>query len=462
MLFLYSLLYSVALFFVFPFEYRKRPRHVRRRWLTEKFGGLADLERSVAAERASPYSLRGEDIWGEEEQMGEGQGHDEAGAAAGDSASGPLMWLHAVSVGEVMASVPFLRALKEKHPELRVMVSTITDTGQQVARERLKTLAERVIYMPFDLPVFLNRAIRTHRPSILAVMETEIWPGAFRSMKSHGIPVLMLNGRISEKSFRGYRKIRPFMKRVLRNVDLVCVQDETYAHRVKDLGADNYKVAITGSFKFDINVKHDEIAWARALRGPVLIAGSTHRGEEGLIVDAFKKVGAEVPEAGLIVAPRHPERFDEVEELVRTAALPCLRRTELTGRETLKGAVVLLDTVGELSSLYRVADVAVMGGSFIDHGGQNPLEPAAFGVPVVCGPSMQNFPFVDELYREGAAVETDEHRLSEIILSLLGSPEKREEMGRKAREIVERNRGAVERTVKLVEPFVRERNYGTL
>jgi 3-deoxy-D-manno-octulosonic-acid transferase len=462
MLFLYSLLYCVVLFFVFPFEYLKRARHVRRRWLREKLGGFEDLERGVPAERASPYSLRGEDIWGEEEQAGEGQVHDEGGAGDGDFATGPLMWLHAVSVGEVIASVPFVRALKEKHPELRVMVSTITDTGQQVARERLKTLAERVVYMPFDLTVFLNRAIRAHRPSILAVMETEIWPRAFRSMKSHGIPVVMLNVRISEKSFRGYRKVRPFMKRVLRNVDLVCVQDETYAHRVRALGADNYKVAITGSFKFDINVIHEEIAWASALRGPVLIAGSTHRGEEGLIMDAFKRVGAGMPEANLIMAPRHPERFDEVEGLVRNADLPCLRRTELTGMETLRGSVVLLDTVGELSSVYRMADVAVMGGSFIDHGGQNPLEAAAFGVPVVCGPSMHNFPFVDELYREGAAVETDEHGLSEVILSLLGSSERRDEMGRKAREIVERNRGAVEKTVKLVEPFVRERDYGTL
>jgi 3-deoxy-D-manno-octulosonic-acid transferase len=459
MFFLYGLLYSIALLFVFPFEYRKRPRHLRKRWLTEKFGGV---ERRITEERSSPYALRGEDIWGGGVEEARDEQTHEGRAGDGDAVSGPLMWLHAVSVGEVIACVPFLKALKEKHPELRVMVSTITDTGQQVARERLKTLAERVVYMPFDLNIFLERAIRTHRPSILAVMETEIWPGAFRSMKSHGIPVLILNGRISENSFRGYRKIRPFMKGVLRNVDLICVQDETYADRVKELGTDNYKLTITGSFKFDINVTHEEIAWAPALHGPVLIAGSTHRGEEALIMDAFKKVTAEVPETNLIVAPRHPERFDEVEELVRNAGLSCVRRTELAGTESLRGAVVLLDTVGELSSVYCIADIAVMGGSFIDHGGQNPLEPAAFGVPVVCGPSMHNFPFIDELYDGGAAVETDEHGLAESVLSLLRSPERRDAMGRKAGEIVERNRGAVAKTVKLVEPFVRERDYGTL
>lgn len=413
MLTIYSILYSIALIFVFPFEYRKRPPEMRKRWLSEKLG--------------------------------------KAGPPAGKQ--GRTLWLHAVSVGEVIAAVPFLRSLKERRPCLRVIVSTITDTGRKVAGERLGDAVE-VVYLPFDLVFILKRAVRRMRPSLFVVMETELWPNMLRAMKAEGVPTGMLNGRISKGSFRGYRKIRPLIKRMLSYVDFFCMQDALYAERIIELGGDAKKVNNTGNFKFDIKVKDEEISWSRSLGGPVVIAGSTHRGEEGLMVSVFKKLREDIPDVIMIIAPRHPERFGEVEELLKVEGVPYIRRTRIREDDRISGAVVLLDTVGELTSVYGISDVAVMGGSFIRHGGQNPLEPAYFGKPVVCGQHMGNFPFISEFYENGAAVEVDEEGLYETVKELAASARKREAIGGRAREILVRNRGAVERAVKVVEEYL--------
>ncbi|GAB4390027.1 MAG: 3-deoxy-D-manno-octulosonic acid transferase [Thermodesulfovibrionales bacterium] len=408
MLRLYSVLYGIALGFLLPVEYLKRPKKLRERWLRERFG-----------------------------------------EPPGKDSPPPCLWVHAVSVGEVLAAVPFLKALRERRPGLRLVVSTVTDTGQKVAAERLSGIAE-IIYMPFDIPSVLRSAVARLRPMMAVIMETEIWPNLFRTLRTAGVPVMVLNGRISESSYKGYRKIRFFIKEVLADVDTFCMQDEEYARRIVDLGADKKKVIITGNFKFDIKVELKGLEWADSLSRPVVVAGSTHKGEEELVAAAFAGLREEFPGLNLIIAPRHPERVPEVEAVLRARGLPCARRSAMP-ETALRGSVVILDTVGELASVYSMADVAVVGGSFVEHGGQNPLEPAYWGRPAVCGPHMWNFPFVEEFYGAGAAVATDRDGLYGTLRDLLSSPEKRGEMGNRAREFLERNRGAVQRAVRVVE-----------
>jgi 3-deoxy-D-manno-octulosonic-acid transferase len=420
MLPLYSLIYAIALFFLFPLELRKRPGKVRRRWFREKFGSM-DIPDFASGERRKP-----------------------------------LIWVHAVSVGEVMAAAYFVRAFMQKHPEYGVVISTITDTGQNVARERLSGLAQ-VVYMPFDLGWALKRAVKHLKPSVFVNMETELWPNLFSALKKEGVPIVVMNGRISDRSFRRYMKIRPVMRKIVRNVALFCMQDEEYARRIIELGANNNNVLITGSFKFDIKVKDEYLLWTGALRSPVLIAGSTHPGEEDLIVSVYSGLREKHSDLTLVLAPRHPQRFDEVEDLLKKRGVPYARRSALdsAGDGSISGTVILLDSMGELSSVYRACDIAVMGGSFIEHGGQNPLEPAYWGIPVVCGPHMDNFPFIRNFYDKGAALEVDESTLPEALESLLSSPERRREMGGMARSLLLNNQGAVGKALKAVERYMR-------
>ncbi|MFC1549656.1 3-deoxy-D-manno-octulosonic acid transferase [Nitrospirota bacterium] len=410
---LYSAAYAIMLPFLFPGQYRKRAHGTRKMWLAEKVG---------------IYKKR-----------------------KGDA---PLLWVHAVSVGEVVSAVTFIDAFRERYPEHEIVVSTITDTGRKVAIDKLKDRAE-VVYLPFDLPVFIRRAIRALRPSVFVVIETEIWPNLFYCMKSAGIPMALLNGRISDKSFRLYRKLRRALVPVLSCVDAFSMQDETYAGRIIEMGAEPSSVHNTGSFKFDLRLKRSVIEWVHGLKRPIVVAGSTHRGEEELIAKVFLKVLSK-REASLILVPRHPERAGEVEGVLRKNGLSDVLRSSLTAGQTPQVDVVLVDTVGELSSIYAEADIAVMGGSFIPHGGQNPLEPAYWGKPVICGPHMENFPFMEEFYDEEAALRADEWTLEEVLEGLLASEDIRANMGKRALEIFNRNRGAVERAMSLVEGLIGE------
>lgn len=412
MRYLYSFLYSIALSLLLPFEYAKRPPSERRRWLREKFGYLT-LPRS--------------------------------------NDTGALLWIHAVSMGEVLSAVPFIRELKRRYPSLRIVLSTITDTGQKVARERLSDSAD-IIYLPFDLVSVCRLTLRRVRPAAFIAVETELWPNTFRVLKEEGIPILVMNGRVSENSFKGYQRIRFFIKDVLECVDMFCMQDTTYAERIRSLGADAKKITVVGNFKFDI-IPPNTLRELPALRkGPVILAGSTHEGEEELIVSVFDQIKGDFPGLTLIVAPRHPERFRAVAHMIKAKGLPYEKRSEIRGG--VSGNLIILDTVGELGSFYRVCDIAVMGGSFIGGGGHNPLEPAFWGKPVLCGPSMENFPFISDFYKEGAAEETDRERLSTALKELLRSPEKRKTMGEKAKALYHREAGAVRRALTILERYL--------
>ena len=417
---LYTALYTAALAFLLPFEYLKRSTEFRKRWLRERFG-----------------------------------------LYAGKRSIGRPIWIHAVSVGEVIASVPLMKKIKQRHPSLEIVISTVTDTGQKVALERAGAYAG-IIYVPFDLPFAIKNALQHIRPSAFIIMETELWPHVIRILSESDVPVVLMNGRLSERSYKSYKKLGFFIGQVLRNISLLCVQDDIYAGRFRDLGAAPERIKIIGSFKFDTRPSSDVPQWTEALCGPVIIAGSTHETEEELVLDAYMRLKAYLPDLNLIIAPRHPGRFKTVEELVKKKGLEYMKRSELascqdagTRRDSrASGLVVILDVIGELSAVYGAADIAVMGGSFIEHGGQNPLEPAFWGKAVVCGPHMENFPFIEEFYSRRGAVKAEGPRLYKVLKDLLDSPEQMRRMGSIAKKLYEKNSGATDRAMELIEEIL--------
>ncbi len=417
----YTLFYCFVLFFLLPFQYLKRPKGLRKRWLKEKFGFFNS---SLITNQSS------------------------------------LIWVHAVSVGEVMATIPLLKKLREKYPEKNLLLSTVTDTGQKVARDKVTDNTE-VFYLPFDIPVILGRFFKKIRPSLIIIMETELWPNLLRTSRKFKVPLILLNGRISERSFKGYKKASFFMRKVLSNVDLFCMQSKIYADRIRSIGVDDRRVKVLGNFKFDIRPPSKIPEWSKMLKGHVLIAGSTHEGEEELITEVFLRLKKDFPDLNLILAPRHPERFKDVEELLKSRSLPFVKRSSLNSErstsnpELIKGTIILLDTVGELSAVYGISDIAIIGKSFKGRGGQNPLEPAYWGKPIVCGPNMENFPFIEDFYREGAALKVNEEGLYPALKELLISSEKAKEMGLKAQKLYKKNSGAVDRVLEVIAEYIR-------
>jgi len=419
MFFIYSIVYAAVIVILFVPQYLARPKELRRKWLKEKLGYFPKTDSSL--------------------------------------------WIHAVSVGEVGASVPLLKKLREEYPDFQIIFSTVTDTGQEVASAKVPC-GTSVVYLPFDIGFVLRRCLRRVNPKIFITIETELWPNMFRIFGDRGVPVLILNGRISEKSSKGYEKISFFMKKVLDNVKIFGMQSQTDADRVIRIGADPQKVMILGNFKFDGDIPGGVPSWALAIKGPVIVAGSTHSGEEEIVIEAYRENLERFPGLKLLLAPRHPARFREVADLLRTKGIPFVKRSELCARPdevkekteqgTFNRHVILLDSVGELPSVYGIADIAIVGKSFMGHGGQNPLEPAFWGKPILCGPHMENFPFIREFYREGAAFEVEPSRLAKKIREILVSPEKAEFAGKKGKELYQRNSGAVQRAMEIVKEFV--------
>lgn len=419
---IYSFLYFIVLICLLPFQYRKRPKDLRKKWLREKFGTFN-------------FSL--------------------------STFNSSLIWIHAVSVGEVIASLPLLEKLKVRYPSVSLVLSTITDTGQRVALEKVPDRT-KVIYLPFDLSFILERTLKNIQPNLFITIETELWPNLLMTLKKRKIPAVVMNGRISDDSFKGYKKIKFFMQSIISCVDLFCMQDAVYAGRIKELGAQEEKIRVIGSFKFDTVPSLNIPEWTELLTHPVIIAGSTHRGEEDLLVSFYIELKKDFPDLSLIVAPRHPERFGEVEGFVKAKGLSYVKRSQLSSDSPLHPftnsplpSIVILDAVGELALVYGVSDVAVIGGSFIEHGGHNLLEPAFWGKPIICGPHMENFPFAKEFYEKGAAIETDSSSLCEKLKELLQSQEKRKAMGDKAKALYNEKAGAVEKAMKEIERFLR-------
>jgi len=368
------------------------------------------------------------------------------------------IWIHAVSVGEALTARALIVDLKARYPGFRIFLSTTTLTGQQIARTRLQDV-DASCFFPFDLPPFVNRTLRLVRPRLFIMMETEIWPNLLRACHRRGVKTVLVNGRISSRSYPRYRMARGFFKRVLADVDQFCMQSDESARRIVDIGADPARVVVTGSLKFESLESPAVTAGrgaGRVLRffripasRPVLMAASTLKGEEKAVLSAFAAVRRVHPTALLIIAPRKTERFGEAEALARAEGLRVNRRTDLPVDAEPRADVVILDTIGELAHLFQVATVVFVGGSLVDQGGHNILEPAVHGKPIVFGPNMQNFAEIAETFlKSQAAVQVSTPaELADVWVRLVGDPVERARLGAGARALVEANRGAKPRTL---------------
>jgi 3-deoxy-D-manno-octulosonic-acid transferase len=368
-------------------------------------------------------------------------------------AGGRPIWVHAVSVGEVMAVHPLVRELKKKYPRRKLIISTVTITGNYTARQRVPE-ADAVFYFPFDYPFVIRKILKKINPAIVLVAETELWPNFFRELKRAGIPSAVINGRISPHSFKNYVKFKGFFSEVFEQVDLFCMQSEDDAERIRTIGASADRVLVTGNLKFDqklTELQSNPVAIANARK--IITAGSTHRGEEEALLWVFSRLRDKFPELLLIIAPRHPERFDEVEGLVNSAGFDCQRRTRLKGQVK---DVLLLDTIGELRSFYAVCDIAFVGGSLVKIGGHNLLEPAAVKKPVIFSKYMFNFKEISEalIASGGGIMVKDKNELYVQLDGLLGDKARAQQIGLRAFKVIELNSGAARKTIDAVDRFI--------
>ena len=369
----------------------------------------------------------------------------------------PRCWVHAVSVGESAAAVPLVEGIRRRWPELGIVVSTITPTGARIVGERLAGTAVHR-YFPIDLPRPVRRALDAARPRFFIAIETELWPNFLRTLARRRIPAMIANGRISDRSFRRYRWVRGLMRRVLADVSVFAMQTDEDARRIIALGAPPSRVVVTGNLKSDLLPEaagDDPAGWRARLHlgagARLWIAGSTHRGEETVVLDAFLRARTRCPELALLLAPRHPERAGEVEALIRERGLLAARRSRLPA-DGAPGAVIILDTVGELAALYALAEIVFVGGSLVPIGGHNVLEPAMRGKPVLVGPHMSNFREGAELLQRsgGGLVVKDAPELERELARLLEDRDLARRMGDAAREAFAGRQGAVSATLDLV------------
>lgn len=383
-----------------------------------------------------------------------------------------VVWIHGVSVGEVKAAGTLLRELRRAHPELELVLSSTTPTGHRQASERHGDL--RVIYYPLDFGAFPARALRRISPCCVLLVELEIWPNFLRAAQKRGIPVAVVNGRMSEKSFRGYRLVRGFLPQ-LTLIDRFCVQDRAYAHRLSALGVAADRIHVTGNLKYDGVLLKDPPQQSLRLRpwlSPdgrlVVVCGSTHGDEEVRLAAAVRAVATRIGKPlRLVLAPRHPERVPGLLEKLgplasgtgMQACVPWSRVSDLAPGSLPPEAILVVDTIGHLESFYGACDIAFVGGSLVPHGGQNMLEPAALGKPVVFGPHTGNFKTDVRLLLQAnaAVVVQDEVDLVERLVALCEDGEMRAELGRRAVEVIRSNQGATKRTLELLEPLLAPR-----
>ncbi len=373
--------------------------------------------------------------------------------AHGVAGETPSIWIHAVSVGEVLAARTLIEPLRARFPGRRIVVSTTTVTGNSVARASLKG-HDALFFTPFDFPSAVRRALAATRAELLLLVETELWPNLIREARRRGTRVALVNGRISPRSFPRYRRVRFFLEPVLAQVDLLLMQGEPHAERIRAMGAPASRVRVTGNLKFDaLDVPEPSDALRAAFEPmagrPLLLAGSTVEGEEAMLLRAYASLLASQPTLALALAPRHPERFDAVPAIVEAAGFRCRRRSTRNAAPLGDREVLLLDSLGELAAAYSLATIAFVGGSLAPKGGHNVLEAAAWGKPVVVGPHMENFQEIaDQFLAAGALVQVaGEDGLVQAIEGLLRDEPRRRDLGARGRALVDANRGALLRTV---------------
>jgi len=376
------------------------------------------------------------------------------------------IWVHAVSVGETMAVKPLLKALKESFPGIRIVLSNVTETGRSIA-EKISAV-DHCVYFPFDYRFTVKRALATVRPALLVIVETEIWPNFLRVARDMGIPAVLVNGRISDRSFSRYLALKWFFRPVLANLAGFCMQTAEDARRIIAIGAEPIRVHITRNLKYDIPVIAPTDEKKRELRDickipdgiMVITAGSTHAGEEETLLSAYRQLLAEGRECFLVLAPRHPERGGEVAEIMGNCGMSFTFRSALDRREGLfrPGEVLMVDTVGELMRFYAISDMVFVGGSLSATGGHNILEPASLGVPVLFGPHMDNFRESASLVLAcgGGFQVKDGDELTAVLQLLLDDPGKRLSTGQNGMRLLLENSGATRMQMEVIRKLVRD------
>jgi 3-deoxy-D-manno-octulosonic-acid transferase len=377
----------------------------------------------------------------------------------------PTIWVHAVSVGEVVAMSAVIEGLRREFPERRVLVSTTTSTGQKLAVKRFG--ADSVFYFPLDFAFAVRPYIEALRPELCVIAETELWPNFLRLAKQSGARVAVVNCRISDRSFPGYLRVRFWLPRVLANVGLFLTQTEEDRQRLVHLGVADARIRVTGNLKFDA-APPPTPAIVTSLRSafgdgtadsavwPILVCGSTLEDEEAPLLAAFQNILATHPKAVMILAPRHPERFDQVAALVTKLGFRMMRRSLWSG-EPLAGSVLVLDSIGELAAIYSLATVAFVGGSLVPRGGHNIIEPALYGVAIVTGNHYENFREIINFFRSRSAVRVvGLAELPLVFIELIENQSEREKLGRNALDALESQRGATEKTIEALIELTKE------
>jgi 3-deoxy-D-manno-octulosonic-acid transferase len=374
----------------------------------------------------------------------------------------PPLWIHAASVGEVSAALPLLAALRAALPPMPIVLSTMTATGRASAGRAANSLTMPPFHVPADAAPCVSLALSRLRPAAFLSIETELWPNLFRALARRGVPAAVVNGRLSPRHLPRYASVRPLVASVLRDASLLAMRTPEDAERALMLGAPAERVIVTGNLKFDAALAvrdQPDLPWVGAaglLRGPWIAFASTAAGEEGVLLDAFAKLASERPDLRCLLAPKRPDRRDEVAALIAARRLPFVVRSAAgDSREVPPGAVLLLDTVGELARLYRHASIVFVGGSLVPHGGQNLLEPASAARPVLFGPHVENFRDAEEaLLASGGGLRVTRETLVDAARTLLGDPAARDAVGAAALAAVRRHEGATRRTVDALMPLL--------
>ena len=371
-----------------------------------------------------------------------------------------VIWIHAVSVGEVQAAVPVVHALLNRHPDYSLLVTTVTPTGS--ARVTALFGGEVAhVYAPYDLPGTVARFFERVRPQLAIVMETELWPNLFHQCRQRAIPLLLVNARLSARSVAGYRRVRSLAAETLAAVTEIAAQSEADAGRFESIGARAATITVTGNLKFEQRIASSLLERAEVLRRewgvsrPVWIASSTHEGEDELLLDVYQQLRTQYSDCLLVLVPRHPERFESVAALCRARGYNTVLRTD-HGACSTETQVYVGNTMGDLPLLYAASDVAFVGGSLVASGGHNPLEPAALGIPVISGPHVSNFIEICSLLVDaGAAVQVaDTGELLQIVSRWLGDANERHRVGQLGREVIEKNRGALQAVMAIIDRYL--------
>jgi 3-deoxy-D-manno-octulosonic-acid transferase len=373
-------------------------------------------------------------------------------------------WVHAVSVGEVLAVSHLINEMQRQHPDRQIFVSTTTATGQQLASQRFGE--NRVFFMPLDFGFAVRRYLSALKPQLIVIAETEFWPNLLHLAGKRQTSLAIVNARISDRSFPRYKRFKWFFGRVLAEVDLFLAQTAEDAERLREIGAQTGRVRVSGNLKFDVrpNAQPSLVNSLRAAMGedsPVIVCGSTAEGEEELLIAGFTTVQQQFPAAIMILAPRHPERFEKVAALISSQGFALQRRSLWTPPQPIRSGIFLLDSVGELAVVYELAAIAFVGGSLVRTGGHNILEPAQYGAAIVVGPYTFNFKEIVSIFEKGSAVKiVTADTLSSQLLSLLSHPEELQRMGRLAKDLFAKHAGATRRTLEALDPLLKQQERG--